>query len=138
MVEEKNENILETESGTYIQITISDTGIGMDEITKSQIYEPFFTTKEPGLGTGLGLAFVYGTIKNHKGIIEVKSSPNKGTDFFINLPTINKPNIEKSERPEVDNLKPMHILAIDDEEQILRVIAKLLINLLRAVFFLQP
>ncbi len=72
--------------GAYVQITVSDTGVGMGPEIVGRIFEPFFTTKGPGCGTGLGLAAVYGTVKEHRGEIVVESRPGEGTHFRVLLP----------------------------------------------------
>ena len=74
--------------GPYVQLTVTDNGIGMTDDVRNQIFDPFFTTKKSGQGTGLGLAMVYGIVKDHDGFITCQSNPGKGTAFFLYFPAI--------------------------------------------------
>jgi two-component system, cell cycle sensor histidine kinase and response regulator CckA len=112
--------------GPYVRITVSDSGLGMDENTRRRIFEPFFTTKEMGRGTGLGLASAYGIIKNHNGMIEVESMIGEGTTFSIYLPA-SKKTVEKDTGPEGRILRgPETVLLVDDEDMIIEVGAEIL------------
>jgi PAS domain S-box-containing protein len=116
------------EPGRYAVITVADTGIGMDEKTKKNIFEPFFTTKEVGKGTGLGLAMVYGAIKQHNGYINVYSEPGKGTTFKIYLPLTGSGEQPAGKKgTSTGSAGSETILLVEDEETV-RVIMRSLLE----------
>ncbi|MFY9223671.1 MAG: GAF domain-containing protein [Blastocatellia bacterium] len=102
--------------GRYILFRISDTGMGMTEETKQRIFEPFFTTKRDKKGTGLGLAMVYGIIKNHNGYIDVESETGLGTTFSIYLPISTKELAEVKNTDEYNKEGSETILVAEDED----------------------
>ncbi len=112
--------------GRYVRISVTDTGVGMDEETKKRLFEPFFTTKGRGRGTGLGLASAYGIVKNHGGMIDVYSEKGKGSVFSIYLPASTKEPIP-TRKPEEKLLKGSEtILLVDDEEPVVAVTREML------------
>jgi PAS domain S-box-containing protein len=120
--EEYTGKFQELKPGDYVKISITDTGIGMPRSIKDRIFEPFFTTKGAGCGTGLGLATVYGIIKNHNGHITCTSEPGKGTTFTLYLPATEKEVIiEENESKIIKGTET--ILLVDDEEYV-REVAK--------------
>ncbi len=114
-------SMFQAKEGPYVKVSITDTGVGMDEDTKQRIFEPFFTTKEMDRGTGLGLASAYGIVRNHGGFITVTSEIGKGTTFSIYLPASEKEVREERFVPQDIPKGSETILLIDDEEVILEV-----------------
>ncbi|MDR3629430.1 MAG: PAS domain S-box protein [Desulfocapsaceae bacterium] len=114
--------------GDYIQLTVSDTGCGMDRETREHIFEPFFTTKNVGKGTGLGLATVYGIITQNNGFINCYSEPGQGTVFRIYFPRLMEDDtvVEKQTVPVTAYTISERILLVDDEELLLSTTTKLL------------
>jgi PAS domain S-box-containing protein len=127
--EQMHGKLYQPKPGSYVKLTVTDTGSGMDETTKARIFEPFFTTKEMGRGTGLGLASAYGIIKSHGGYIDVDSQKDKGTTFKIFLPAALKTieNVDTGDKVrEQVALGRGTILLVDDEQMILEVGQQLL------------
>ncbi len=119
----------DVEPGNYVKISVTDTGVGIDKTIQQKIFDPFFTTKEMGRGTGLGLASVYGIIKNHGGIINVYSEKGQGATFNIYLPASEKSVIEEKARSEEVLKGEGTVLLVDDEQLIIDVSTEILNSL---------
>jgi signal transduction histidine kinase/HAMP domain-containing protein/ActR/RegA family two-component response regulator len=112
-------------AGRFIRLRLADTGIGMDTATLHRIFEPFFTTKEVGKGTGLGLATVYGIVKQHEGWLEVYSEPRRGATFDVLFPASDRPLPPKKEKTVPSEFTPggTESILIVEDEPILREMA---------------
>ena len=119
---------IEVKPGQYVLLSISDTGEGMEKDVISKIFDPFFTTKELGKGTGLGLATVYGIVKQHDGYIYVYSEKNRGTTFKIYLPASNKSADETESKSITRALSQGNetILIVDDNPSVRQLIVETL------------
>jgi two-component system cell cycle sensor histidine kinase/response regulator CckA len=121
-------NHVSVRPGPYVMLAVSDTGCGMDAVTQQHVFEPFFTTKEVGKGTGLGLATVYGIVKQSEGNIWVYSEVGRGTTFKIYLPRIDKPSEEQ--KPNSETLRsPIGsetVLLVEDEELVRKMVKEIL------------
>ncbi len=120
----------ELSPGSYCEICVTDSGIGMNAEAKKHLFEPFFTTKEKGKGTGMGLPAVYGIVKSHKGAINVYSEPGRGTTVKIYLPAsgaAGEPEDSKDHSPPVRaSAKKLNILFVDDEKIIREMVKEML------------
>jgi PAS domain S-box-containing protein len=112
--------------GGYLMLTVSDTGRGMDPATLERVFDPYFTTKEVGKGSGLGLAVVHGIVRRHMGAITVQSTPGKGTVFSVYLPRLESDTKAISEKTETIPSGTGRILFVDDEEELAKVWPRML------------
>ncbi len=118
--------LTELESGSYLKLSISDTGHGMEEAIIQRIFDPYFTTKGPNEGTGLGLAVVYGIVKRMAGAITVSSRPGQGTTFDVFFPMAEKkPTVSARATTDLPRGKG-HILVVDDEKYIVDLLKEML------------
>ncbi|MFP4548247.1 MAG: PAS domain S-box protein [Fidelibacterota bacterium] len=126
--EETSKNYLDLNPGEHLKLSIADTGIGMDAITKERIFEPFFTTKKVNKGTGLGLAVVHGIIQNHEGTITVYSEPDFGTTFNIFLPVFKGEDVNENPEAREEAFKKgtESILVVDDKAAVTKLLHKML------------
>jgi len=116
--------------GEYVLITISDTGAGIEPDALDHVFEPFYTTKDAGGGLGLGLAVVYGTLRNHRGAVSAQSELGKGSSFSLYLPAARAPKRSRVRREEPANLRLQgHVLLVDDEDAVRDATAKMLQSL---------
>jgi two-component system, cell cycle sensor histidine kinase and response regulator CckA len=117
----------EVAPGPYVLLSMADTGVGMDEETRTHLFEPFYTTKGPGKGTGLGLATVYGIVAQSGGHIDVESAPGQGTTFRIYLPRAGGVPREVEE-PEAEAPRGREtVLVVEDEEAVRRLVREVLL-----------
>jgi two-component system, cell cycle sensor histidine kinase and response regulator CckA len=118
-------------SGEFVMLAVSDNGNGMDKDTLDNIFEPFFATKEVGKGTGLGLAMVYGIVKQNEGFINVYSEPGKGAAFKIYLPRHEGPISQAARRgvAPVPRGRGETVLVVEDDGLILKLAEKILLGL---------
>jgi PAS domain S-box-containing protein len=114
--------------GAYVTLAVTDTGIGMDERTRALIFEPFFTTKRPGEGTGLGLATVYGIVKQSGGAVAVRSQPGEGASFTVYLPRLDPAAAEVPPAPAVEGRRSGRgaILLVEDQETVRQLVSRVL------------
>jgi PAS domain S-box-containing protein len=122
-VGEEDSKSFEIVPGRYVKVSVTDTGVGMDAATQEKIFDPFFSTKDTNQGSGLGLASLYGIVKNHAGFIKVTSEKGEGTTFNIYLPASENEAVKEGTTPKRHEIRYGRetILIVDDEDMILDV-----------------
>ena len=130
LTEDDRQRNPEIEPGRYIVLTVRDTGAGIKNEILQNIFEPFFTSRENGRGTGLGLAVVYGIVKQHNGIITVKSEVNKGTEFYIYLKSEDLSIIRKERKQKKlmkrDSGNGLKVLVVEDQDEVRSMVSHVL------------
>lgn len=125
----------ELKPGRYVQLSVTDAGVGMDDETLARVFEPFFTTREKGRGTGLGLASSYGIVRNHGGVIVASSERGKGSTFDVYVPATEASQVEDAGRDEGPSESGSEtVLVIDDEDAVREITTQLLEHLGYRVF----
>ena len=126
---DRNDGRVDLKKGRYFTLTVKDSGAGISSDLLNKIFEPYFTTKKSGEGTGMGLAIIHGIVKNYGGDISVESTPGKGTTFIIYIPLVDEESISEEEQ-KTDILKGSgQILFVDDEKAAVSATKKILIKL---------
>ena len=115
--------------GRYVSLTVTDTGMGMTDETKRRLFEPFYTTKPPGEGAGLGLSMVYGIVKQHGGEVSYHSSVGLGSTFVVYWPATDQlsETAPTSAEPRISRHGTETILLVDDDEQVRKLVRQLLL-----------
>jgi len=113
--------------GRYLHLAVADTGVGMNEQVQAHLFEPFFTTKALGIGTGLGLASVYGCVKGHEGGIEVQSAPGRGTTVHLYLPAAGVPQAVVAQTTQAPPAAPVgRVLVVDENTPVCALVGRVL------------
>jgi PAS domain S-box-containing protein len=122
----RKDDVIGLELGPYIRLSVRDTGMGMPPEIFKRIFDPYFTTKEKGVGTGLGLAVVHGIVKKSGGAIKVESDPGRGSAFHIYLPRVDQAAPYPADQPEIPTGGSERILFVDDEKMLADIGEKVL------------